>query len=913
MRRLALRAARALVRIAATLVPASARERFVREWDGELTHETERGGGWKVAHPVWGAFADARTLRALAPRDGRWSMVEGVRAWRRDLWLAVRGMRRSPGFAGVAVLTLALGLGGTSAIYTLLRRTVLDPLPYPDPDRLVRIENQVPGVAPDAVWNLSTAQWVYLTDHASTLDAVGLYRGSGGTVVTGAGAERVQGVWVTASMVPLLGARAEIGRLIAPDDDRPGAAPVVVLSHGFWTRAFGGDRSVVGSTLTYDDRPMDVIGVLEEGVVLPGWSLADTPDVWLPLRIDRSGQFWNSHVFPAVGKLAPGASPATVEAEIAGLMPRLPERFPDAYSQRFFDQYGFRTQVKPLKDHVLGDLARNLWILFGGIALVLVIAAANVANLFLVRMESRRQELGVRASLGADRVDLARLVLAESLSLTLVGAAVALAVGFWAVPALTALAPTGLPRIHGVTMDAGTVTFTLLLSVLVALGIAAYPLLVLAGPGAARDLAVGGRAHSASRQQQVVRGAMLIGQVGLALTLVVGAGLLLETLASLRRADPGIEPDGVVTAELYLSYQRYPDDVAIWGFYRDVLDRVRALPGVTAAGMTEELPVAGGFGCTVQAFADSTVYDRIRDAGLTTCAGQEPTTPGYFETLGIPLLDGRAFTDADNDRTDSSPVIVSRAFAERFWPGERAVGQGLAPNGRTAGPFHEVVGVVADVARRAGAGEAPFSQPAMAVYYPIRKHPRVTGNWNWWPGQITLVVRTNLDDPESVLPGIRRAISSLDPEVPLANLTAMQEVVAGATAYLAFMSLLLSTAAAVALTLAAVGLYGVVSYVVSRRTREIGTRLAIGARPGEVQRMVVGQSLVLVAIGLGLGVLLSLATTRVLEGLLAGVEPTRLSAYVLGSAVLAGVALLASWLPARRAARIDPMEALRPE
>ncbi len=916
------RVARGLVRLAARLAPPSDRARFRREWEAELTSEAARGGGWRVVGAAWGAFADAWTVRALGRANSRaeraaghggrrWSMVEWTRGWRNDVVVALRSMMRAPGFTVVAVVTLALGIGGSAAIWTVLDRVVLDPLPYPQPDRLVRLENQVPGVGPDEVWNLSTAQWVYFGDHASTLEGVGIYRGSGGTVVTTSGAERVHAVDVTASMMPLLGAHAELGRVIGRDDDQPDAPHVALISHAFWERALGGDPDVVGRSLRFNDEPVEVVGVMEDGLDPPGWSAEQRPDLWVPMRIDRNGQFWNNHAFQGIARLASGATAASAQAELVALTARLPEAFPQAYSQAFFDQYGFRTQVAPLKEWVVGSLARNLWILFGGVLLVLLIAAANVANLFLVRMEGRRREVAIRAALGAGRSALARYVLAEGMTLALFGAAVGLLVGYWAVPALIALAPAELPRIHGAGMDLGTVGFTLGISVLVGLALAAYPLFAHAAPDASADLGAGGRGSSSGTATRRVRSVLVAAQVALALTLMVGAGLLVETLAKLRQADPGVDPDGVLALELFLSYERYPGDAQVWNLYRDVLDKVRALPGVTSAGMSEELPVSGGYGCTIQGFEDANVYQRIKDAGLTTCAGQEATTPGYFETMHIPVVEGRAFTDGDNTDDSGDVAVVSKAFAERFWPGLEALGQGVAPNGRSIGPFYRVVGVVDDVARATSEGEVPLSKPAIAIYYPMRKHHAETGRWNWWPGYAQLVVRTDREDPTSLVPEVRRVIAALDPEIPLANATTMREIVAGAFAQIAFVSVLIGVAAAVALLLAAVGLYGVISYVVTRRTREIGMRMAVGARPGEVQRMVVRESLSVVALGLVSGVALALATTRILRGLLVGVAPTDPGVYATAAVVLALIALLASWLPARRASRIDPLQALR--
>lgn len=899
-----------MVWLAAHLVPRSRRDRFLREWEGELANEIEVESGWRLLSAAFGAFADARALRTvMGAEEG--TMGDWMRGFMTDVAVTLRGMRRSPGFTTVTVTTLALGLGGSSALYALLDRVVLQPLPYPHPERLVRLDNQVPGVGPNEVWSLSTAQWAFFTDQATTLDDVGLYRSRGGNVMTSSGPQRARGVSVTASMMELLGARSVVGRLITPEDDQPGAPSVAVLAHGFWLRVFGGDPAVVGTTLTYDDRPMEVVGVMEQGVELPGWPSDMEPEMWLPMRIDRGGVFYSNHVFPGIARMAPGATPESVERELEGLTPRLPDQFPQAYGQRFIEGVGFHTQVTPLKESVLGDLAQNLWIIFGGVALVLLIACTNVANLFMVRMEGRRHELGIRTALGAGRGALARHLLAEGMILAFLGGGVGLLAGYWAVPVLTTLAPAQLPRIHGAPLTGGAVAYTLVVSLGVGLLLAAYPMLAhLRGDGL---LSGEGRSVTVGRQRQRVRGAMVVTQVALALTLVVGANLLLESMAALRRADAGVETHGVLALDLYLSYARHGNDAAVWNAYSDILGRVRALPGVESAGMSEELPVSGGFGCTVQAFEDETVYETLTAQGQTTCAGQEATSPGYFESMGIPVLEGRSFTDQDNDDPGRAAVVVSKAFAERFWPGRSPLGQGVSPNGNSDGPFYHVIGVVGDVTRASTEGEAPLSQEAVAVYYPIRHNPASERARNWWPGALSMVVKTDLPDPTSLFPAIRSAVREVDPEIPLSNLTDMESVVAEASSQLAFVSLLLAIAAGTALLLAAVGLYGVISYVVGRRTREIGMRLAVGAQPGDVQRMVVGGAMALVAAGLVLGILLSLASGRIIDGLLVGVEPTSPLAYAAAAGILTLVALTASWIPARRAARIDPLEALRAE
>jgi predicted permease len=823
--------------------------------------------------------------------------------WLRELTVAVRSLLRAPAYTAVAVATLAMGLGGTAAIYALLDRVVLDPLPYPEAERLVQLRNHVPGVGPDERWHMSQAQYVFLSDRSESLEVVGLYRVGSANLLTPSAPERVRRSVVTADVLPMLGARAHLGRVITPEDDAPDSPLVVVLSHGFWQRVLGGDPEVVGRTLTLDDHPFEVIGVLEPGVEIPGAPPGSSTDVWTPMRVDRAGYFGNTHVYPMLARLAPGADPAAAEAELARSRAQLPEAFPDAYSQGFFDRYGFRTLVLPLKGEVVGDMARNLWIVSGAVGLLLLITCANVANLFLVRMEARRRELAIRAALGAGRAQVARYLLAEGLSLAGSGAALALLVSHWSVPALSALTPLGLSRVQQLSLDGGTVLFTLALAGVVGFGLSLHPLLMHARGGAAPILAEEGRGGSGGVRSGRFRSALVVTQVAMALVLVVSAGLLADSMRKLMRVDPGFEPDGVLALQINLTQVRYPDEHTLWTFYDRLLEGVRALPGVVEAGLSAELPLLGGYGCTVQGFEDPAVRERLQAAGMTTCAGQEPTTPGFFEAMGIPVLRGRGFERADNDDPARAAVVVSQAFADRFWPGEDPIGKRVAPNGRSRA-YHTVVGVVGDVPAATLDGER-----AIAVYYPITQEP--TAGQYWWAGAMHLVVKTERADPATMLPAVREVVRALDPGVPLANAREMKAVIDASMARLSFTALLLAVAAGTALLLAAIGLYGVMSYAVTRRTREIGMRIAIGARPGQVERMVVAQSLGLATIGLLIGVAGALAGTRVLTGLLYEVEPTEPRAFLGSAALLLGVALLASWIPARRAARVDPSEALR--
>jgi len=829
----------------------------------------------------------------------------------RDLRQATRVLRRTPGFSLAAVLTLALGMGASTAIYTALERVVLDPLPYPEPDRLVQLKSAVPGVSPGQEWDVSAGAWFFFGREARSLEALGAYRRAGTTVQGPDGPRRAQTAVVTASTLRILGARPALGRLIDEPDDDPGSAAVVVLSHGFWQRQLGGDPTVIGTTLTADEQPYEVIGVMAPGFELP--PAAGVPaavlraDLWFPLRLNPAGPFWNSHTeFRTIARLAPAGTVETARVELDRLTARLPDVVPTAYTPRFMERYGFATRVYPLKTYVVGEVADSLWILFGAVGLVLLIAFANVANLFLVRAEGRRRELAIRTALGAGRPALARQLLAESLVLAIPAGLLALALAFWGVDGLASVAPDGIPRLGGAHPDGTVALFTGGLTVLAASALTILAAWRLVRPAPSGAIAEGARGTTAGRERQRVRSGLVVGQMALALMLIVGASLLVESARRLRSLDLGFRPEGVLTMELFLPpSERYDDVPKMWPFYDVALRQVRAVPGVEAAGLTTSLPLDGGFGCTVQGFEDPEVGRRLAESGTTSCAGQEPTSPGYFEAMGIPVVRGRGLTPADLDSPERGAVVVSRAFAERFWPNQDPIGRGVGPNGRTDQQFYRVVGVVGDVR-----GESPADEPALAIYYPVQRIPGTAG---YWPNPITLVVRTSLAQPMSLLPAIRSAVRQVDPAVPVANAREMRTIVDASMARVSFMMVLIASAASAALLLAAVGLYAVVSYVVARRTNEIGVRMALGAQASHVAGLVVGGSVKLALAGAAVGVLAALGASRVLRNLLYGVEPTHPAAYVAAAVLLGAVAALAAYLPARRATRVNPVEALRHE
>jgi putative ABC transport system permease protein len=827
-----------------------------------------------------------------------------------DLRYAVRTLVRSPGFTLVAVLTLALGIGASTAVYTALERVVLDPLPYPDAGRLVQLKSAVPKVGPGTEWDVSEGAWFFFGREARTIDGLGAYSRGGANLVGPDGPERARTAQVSAHTLQLLGARTTLGRLIDEHDDVPGGASVAVVSHRFWQHRLGGDARVVGTTISIYEQPVEIIGVMAPGVDLPPVNglpaaLLET-DVWLPLRLNPAGPFWNAHtVFRTIARLKKGVTLDQAQAEFTSLNARLPEAVPNAYTREGMQRSGFATRVYSLKSYVVGEVSKTLWILFGAVGVVLVIVYANVANLFLVRAEARRREVVIRTALGADATAIARHFLAESFVLAFAGGVLAIVLASWGVDALTHLAPDGVPRLQALKPDGGVILFALGLVLVGAAAPAALPALRARRAVRAGELVLGDRGQTIGRESQRVRSGLVVAQVALALVLVVGAGLLVESMQRLRAVDLGIRPHGVLTAQLYLPYQRYDSLPKMWRFYSAALDRVRALPGVEAAGLTSDLPLEGGYGCTVQGFEDPTVRQRIADAGGTLCAGEEPTSPGYFEAMGIPVIRGRALTQDDLEHPERGSVVVSKAFAERFWPGEDPIGKGVGPNGLTNQQFYHVVGVVGDVY----AGSAGGAR-GMAVYYPVLRIPGTSG---WWPNPMTLVVKTRSDEPVSLLPAIQTAIREVDPSIPVAEVDAMETIVDRSMAQLSFAMVLLAIAASTALLLAAVGLYGVISYLVNRRTGEIGIRMALGAQPSQVARLVVAGSVKLALVGVSFGVVAALGFSRVLRGLLYDVQPTQPLAYLVAALVLGAVAALAAYLPARRAARVDPMIALRNE
>lgn len=869
------------------------------EW--EWQRRGEQGVRGVVAFAVWLVVDVARSivthrLMPAAQRVRRWwrphtsermsyrRRRELVQTTLRDLRHAVRALSRKPAFTATAALTLALGIGANTAVFSVVDRVLLRPLPYPESGSLVRVAHPVPGYG-SGEWGLSQGGYFYFKRHSRLLGDLGVYTSPSVLLTGDERAERVGAAAISASVLSTLQVAPVLGRGITADDDVPGAPPVVLLSHDLWVRRFGGDEAIIGRTILMSGRPREVIGVMPPGFHFPRQSTA----LWFPLRLNPNARPVNSHYFSAVGRMADGADVSDVGGELRSLVARFPQDMPTAYSAQFFDESGFDVVVRTVLDDAVGNASRALWIVLGTVGLVLLMACANVANLFLVRAEGRRREVALRTALGADRMDLLRHSLAESAALAVLGGMLGVGLAYLGVDALTAMAPEGLPRIHELGIDLRAVGVAALVTGVAALFFGTVPLLQRGERDLTEHLKEGTRTTTSGKQRQRIRSTLVVSQIGIALVLLAGSGLLLRSFLSLQAIDLGFEPQNVLTARLTVLPTKYEDAAAANRFFQSVQASLESREIVSSVGMTLQLEIAD------RAYDNATQLTDRPDGGETMqIIDQKFAGPGYFETMGVRLLEGRYMERADLEE-EVPGAIVTRALAERYWPGESAIGKRLRPMFRQF-PWHRVVGVIDDVRT-----EGIQLEPKPTVYFPYTDSRSTT---------MAVVVRSEAP-LSAILSTVQREVWALDPDVPIAEVQSMERIVADDMARTVFTMSLLSLAAAMALLLGAVGIYGVVSYSVTQRAPEIGIRLALGARGGQVRAMVLGQTMRLALIGIGIGLVAALALNRVMNALLFGVQSTDPTTFAVACVILASVAMLAGFLPARRAARVDPLEALR--
>lgn len=803
-----------------------------------------------------------------------------------DLRYAGRALLKARAFTTVVLLTLGLGVGANTAIFSIVNAMLLRPLPYPDPDRLVLAWGRPPGSPTDTA--ASYPEFADWREQNASFSEMAVWR-SQSVNLTGQGEpERLIGSFVSASFLPLVGAQPLLGRGFAPEETEPGTArPVALISYGLWQRRFGGDPRILGRALELNGQSLTVVGVLgpdfEPGrAPANGWFMGT--EAWIPAPYfpNRRGLERGENEMLVLARLKPRVSLGEAQADLAVIAGRLAEAYPDT-------QRGRTVRLAPLHDQIVGEARPALLVLLGAVGLVLLIACGNVANLLLARASHRRREMAVRAALGAGRSRLVRQLLTESVLLAALSGAFGLLLGFWGLRGLMSVLPSDLGLPATVPIDRTVLAFNLGLSVLTGILFGLAPALQASRPDVNGVLKDGGRGAGAPRR--LFRDTLVVAEVALSLVLLIGAGLLLQSTLARQRVAPGFRADRLLTLEFRLPPSKYTRPDRIAAFFRDILERIQALPGVESAALARALPLSGNGG--------SDAYET--EGGTPPSLGQEPRTQtnivssAYFKTMGIPLLKGRSFTDADRAEAPAA-VVVSATLARQAWPDADPIGKRLRLKG--AKEWARVVGVVGDV-RHGDLGEPPQAQ----AYSTHEQDPRIFAS---------LVVKT-AGEPLAMAGPVRSAIWSVDKDQPVWKVRSMESLVERAQGPSRALAALVSVFAAVALCLAAVGIYGVMSYAVVQRTREIGIRIALGAPATDVVRMIVRRGLVLTIVAIGLGAAGAAALGRVLLSLLFGVRPHDPVTFLAAATLLAGVSLVASWLPARRAARVDPVAALAQE
>ena len=809
-------------------------------------------------------------------RSRRMARTEYFSELRRDLAYAMRTLRRTPGFTTVAIASLALGIGATTAIFSVVHGVILQSLPYRDAERL----HEVRTVYPDGTgYPLSAPDFMSVREGNRVFDRVEAFSGGAFTLL-GAGEPReVRGASISDGLFEMLGFSMALGRGFAREENQPGRANVAVLGHDFWQREFGGDRSVLGRTLSVGGDPYTVVGVLA-----PGANLPDRVDMYAPLEYDstfsattsvtRRGEFLR-----VLGRAKPELTPATINADLARVGTALQGQFPETNERLTFN-------ASSLRDLIIGDVRRPLLILFGAVAFVLLVACANVANLLLARVSVRQDELAVRAALGAGRGRLVRQLMTEAVVLGLAGGIVGLLIAYWGTTALVAAQPADIPRLDEIGVNRTVVFFTLVTAVVTGLAFGVLPALQATGGALMGTLREGGRGAGAGRNTNRVRSGLVVAEMALAVMLLMGAGLLIRSFIEMTRVNPGFQPERAMSLRVVLQGERYAAATPRRMALDQLTTRLRALPGVTAVGAASTLPLNGR-----GSLVDFALGDAPPPPNVNAEIGMISITPEYLATIGTPLLRGRNFTPAD-DSLAPRVALINEAGARLWFAGEDPIGK----RPRAGGAEREIVGIVADVLQR-DPGQAAL--PLMYTPYGQRT-----------TGTVRVIIRSAAD-PLALAPAVRAELSALDPNLPVPELVPLGQLLTTSMARPRFYTSLLTLFAAVALALAAIGIFGVLSYSVAQRSREISIRMALGASATGVVRMIVRNAMTLAAVGVLVGVVGAIALGRVLRSQLFGVsvaDPMTFGAVIL---VLVLISAVASYLPARRAAALDPANALR--
>jgi putative ABC transport system permease protein len=811
-----------------------------------------------------------------------------MRDFLKDVRFGLRMLLRQPLFTLAAVLTLALGIGANTAIFSVVNGVLLRPLPYTDPERLVAVWSTGEGEREEGDSSyLNFTDW---REQTRSFEGMAAYR-SWYYTLTGMGdPRRVVVARVTAGFFPLLGVSPFAGRTFLPEEERPNSERVAVISYEFWQRDFGGDRAALGRQLTLNTQPYTIVGILPRGFRPP---LEDEgEEVYTTVADEKSdlaerGAF----VMTVLGRLKPGVTLEQAQGDIGRVAGDLARQYPDVNAKT-------TAYVVGLHEQQVGKIQTALWILFGAVGLVLLIACSNVANLLLARAAARQKEMAIRTALGAGRWRIVRQLLTESLLLAALAGVAGVLLALWGVDTLVALGPESLPRLGEVHADASVFGFALLLSTLTGVLFGLAPALKASRPELEETLREGGRGSTAGRNRQRLRGLLIVSETALALVLLVCAGLLVKSFVRLVQVDPGFKPENVMTLSVSLTVEKYKDPTRRVAFVEQSLERVRAVPGVSQAAFTARLPFSNS-----DALGNFEIVGRPapRNSSEKPLSNMRTITPDYFRVMGIPLRAGRYFNSQDR-KGGTGAAIVNESLARRYWPDKNPVGQhirgvGINLNGDEP-PEWEIVGVVGDV-HHTGLDK----KPEPALYFPYEQN-------TWSSG--TFVVRTTVE-PSTLAAALRREVMSVDKDQPVVDVQPLTEMISESVAQPRFYMILLGAFSAVGLVLALIGIYGVVSYAVTERTHEMGIRLALGATPADVLRLMIRHGMFFALAGIAIGIAGAFAATRYMSALLFGVAATDSLVFAGVPVLLAAVALAACYVPARRATKVDPMVALRYE